>query len=67
MKENNDNEVFDMDQSEIMEEASYFDNGILIQHTNSQDCGAPFAVDYLKQIEAELKSEFERLKELVEK
>ncbi|GAA5044557.1 hypothetical protein GCM10011506_48130 [Marivirga lumbricoides] len=65
MKENNDTQVFDMDQSEIMENASYFDNGILIQYTNSQDCGAPFAADYLKNIEADLKSEFESLKELV--
>ncbi len=67
MKENNNTEVFDMDQSEIMEEASYFDNGSLIQHTNSQDCGAPFATDYLKQIEADLKNEFESLKELIKK
>lgn len=67
MKENNDTEVFDMDQSEIMEDASYFNNGVLIQHTNSQDRGAPFAADYLKHIEADLKSEFERLKELLKK
>ncbi len=63
MKENNDTEVFDMDKSEIMEDASYFDSGILIQHTNNQDCGAPFAADYLKQIVVDLNSEFERLKE----
>jgi len=63
MKENNDTEVFDIDKSEIIEDRSYFENGILIRQINNQDCGSPFAEEYLKEEQVRLKTEFEELKE----
>ena len=41
MKENNDNQVFEFDESVIIETRSYFKNGKLIRQISNQDCGAP--------------------------
>lgn len=67
MKENNDTETFDIDKSEIIEDRSYFENGVLIRQINNQDCGSPFAEDYLKEEQVRLKAEFEKLKEQLKK
>lgn len=63
MQENNDTETFDIDKSEIIEDRSYFENSDLIRQINNQDCGSPFAEDYLKEEQVRLKNEFEKLKE----
>lgn len=57
MIENNDNQVFDIKKSEIIEERSYFSNGQLIRQINNQDCGSPFSKEYLDL-------EYKRLSEL---
>ncbi len=62
MKENHDTEVFDGDSSEVMVDESYFENGVLIRQVNNQDCGSPFAEDYLKEEQVRLKAEFQKLK-----
>ena len=62
MKENHDTEVFDGDSSEVVVEESYFENGVLIRQINNQDCGSPFAADYLKEEQVRLKAEFQKLK-----
>ena len=49
MKENNDNQVWDFDTSEIIEERSYFKNRKLLHQLINLDCGSPFAEDYLKE------------------
>ena len=67
MKENNVTETFDIDKSEIIEDRSYFSKGELIRQINNQDCGSPFAEDYLKQEQVRLKTEFEKLKEWLKK
>ncbi|MCZ2129120.1 MAG: hypothetical protein LC109_02525 [Bacteroidia bacterium] len=67
MKENNDTETFDINESEIIEDRSYFENGFLIRQINNQDCGSPFAEDYLKEEQVRLKREFEKLKERLKK
>ncbi len=67
MKENNDTETFDIDKSEIIEDRSYFSKGELIRQINNQDCGSPFAEDYLKEEQVRLKTEFEKLKEKLKK
>lgn len=67
MEKNNDTETFDIDKSEIIEDRSYFENGVLIRQINNQDCGSPFAEDYLKEERVRLKTEFEKLKERLKK
>jgi hypothetical protein len=67
MQESNDTETFDIDKSEIIEDRSYFENGDLIRQINNQDCGSPFAEDYLKEEQVRLKTEFEKLKERLKK
>ena len=62
MKESNDTEVFDGDSSEVIVDESYFENGVLIRQINNQDCGSPFAADYLKEEQVRLKAEFQKLK-----
>jgi hypothetical protein len=61
MKEMNDTESFDFEKSEIIEDRSYFDNGKLLHQINSQDCGSPFADDYLLEEQKRLKKDFEKL------
>ncbi|MCH4552907.1 hypothetical protein [Aestuariibaculum lutulentum] len=66
-KENNDNEVFDFEESEIIEDKSYFSNGTLLHQINNQDCGSPFASDYLLEEQERLLVEFKRLIKLEKK
>ena len=61
MKENNDTEAFDFEKSEIIEDRSYFDNGKLLHQIDSQDCGSPFADNYLLEEQKRIKSDFEKL------
>ena len=60
-KENNDTEEFDINKSEIIEEKSYFINGKLLHQINNQDCGAPFAEEYLLEEQKRILTEFEKL------
>ena len=62
MKENKDNESFDFDKSEIIEDRSYFEKGKLIHQVNNQDCGSPFAKDYLLDEQKRLLTVFDKLK-----
>jgi hypothetical protein len=61
MKENNDNEAFDFDKSEIIEDRSYFENGKLLHQINNKDCGSPFADDYLLEEQKRIKTDFDKL------
>jgi hypothetical protein len=61
MNEMNDNEAFDIDKSEIQEDRSYFENGILLHKIESGDCGAPFATEYLLAEQKRLLSQFNEL------
>lgn len=67
MKEHNDTGFFEIDKPEIIEDRSYFENGNLIRQINNQDCGSPFAEDYLREEQERLKTEFEKLKEQLKK
>jgi len=60
-EENNDIEKFDFEESEIIEERSYFNNGKLLHQLNNQDCGSPFANDYLLEEQKRLLTKFEKL------
>lgn len=64
MKENNDNEAFDIKKSEIVEDRSYFAHGKLLHQVNNQDCGSPFSNEYLLDEQKRLMPDFERLKAL---
>jgi hypothetical protein len=64
MKENNDNQAFDFDKSEIVEDRSYFDKGKLIHQFNNQDCGSPFASDYLLAEQKRIMADFDKLKQI---
>jgi hypothetical protein len=57
----NDIEFFDFDRSEIIEERSYFERGILIHQINNQDCGSPFSEDYLVEEQERLTELFDNL------
>ncbi|WP_246008619.1 hypothetical protein [Chryseobacterium lactis] len=61
MKENNDTEAFDFKKSEITETRNYFEKGNLIHIVNSQDCGAPFSGDYVREEEKRIIEDFKRL------
>jgi hypothetical protein len=65
MKENNDTEVFDINKSEIVEDQSYFENGVLIRQINNQDCGSPFKQPYLQKEQVRLQTEFGKLLKLL--
>lgn len=60
----NDTEFFDFDKSEIIETRNYFDNGKLIHQLSNQDCGAPFATDYLQDEQKRIVTAFKRLVDL---
>ncbi len=62
MKENSDNQAFDFDKSEIIEDRSYFDKGKLIHQVNNQDCGSPFANDYLLTEQKRIFADFDKLR-----
>lgn len=61
MKENKDIEAFDFEKSEIVEDRSYFENAKLLHQINSQDCGSPFADDYLIKEQKRIKTDFDKL------
>ncbi|HTM66424.1 MAG TPA: hypothetical protein VL093_08900 [Flavipsychrobacter sp.] len=61
MKENNDTEAFSLDKSEIIEDKSYFENGVPIHQINNQDCGLPFTRDYLLEEQKRIKADFDKL------
>ena len=67
MKENNDNQVWDFDKSEIIEDRSYFSNGRLIHQISNQDCGSPFTEDYLAEEQKRIKDSFDKLMKLKKK
>ena len=62
MKENNDKEAFDFNSSEIVEDRSYFEKGELIHQANNQDCGSPWASDYLLAEQNRIVTAFNKLK-----
>lgn len=64
MRENNDTQSFDFDKSEIIEDRSYFDKGKLIHQVNNQDCGSPFANDYLLTQQKRISADFDKLKQI---
>lgn len=66
-EENNDTEVFNFEKSEIMEDRSYFTDGKLLHQINNQDCGSPFASDYLLEEQERLLTEFKNLIKLIKK
>jgi hypothetical protein len=61
MKENNDTEAFNFEQSEIMEDRSYFIKGKMVHTVVSGDCGSPFNQEYLDKEGKRLKSELKKL------
>lgn len=61
MKELNDTAVFDLNKSEITEDRSYFENGILVHQSNNQDCGSPFNESYLKEEQKRIQDDFDKL------
>jgi hypothetical protein len=61
MKENNDTEAFDIDKSEMIEDRNYFENGKLLHQIKNQDCGSPFADNYLLEEQKRIKTDFEKL------
>lgn len=65
MKENNDTESFNPDKAEVMTDSSFFENGNQFYHVNSQDCGAPFAKDYLLSEQKRLQQELDKLTALL--
>lgn len=44
---NTGSKQLDAEQAQLIEDRSYFEKGKLIHQINSQDCGSPFADDYL--------------------
>ena len=65
MKENNDNQVFDLEKSTIIENRSYFENGKLIHQVNNEDDGASFAEKYLLGEQKRIKEDFDKLMQLI--
>jgi hypothetical protein len=60
----NDDSIFDFNKTEVVEDRSYFQNGKLLHYTNSQDCGSPFASDYLLEEQKQILADFNRLTRL---
>lgn len=67
MIENQDTETFDINKSDIIEDRSYFENGVLIRYINNQDSSSPSAEGSLKEKQIRLKAEFNELKERLKK
>jgi hypothetical protein len=61
MKENNDDEFFDLKKSILIEDRSYFKKGKLIHQINNEDCGSPFSEEYLLAEQKKLNESFKRL------
>ena len=64
MKEQADTVAFDFNKSEIEEARNYFENDKLIHQLSNQDCGAPFATDYLLEEQKRIKANFDSLTKL---
>jgi hypothetical protein len=64
MKENKDDQTFDMKKSTIEEDRSYFEKGKLIHQVNNQDCGSSFADDYLLGEQKRILPYFDQLRKL---
>jgi hypothetical protein len=62
MREMGDNEVFDFDESLIIETESYFEKGKLIRSLDNQDCGAPYNEEYRNEERKRIFKEFKELK-----
>lgn len=67
IKEFDDDEVFDMDKSEIIEERNYFQDGMLIKHIDSLDPHSPTAKSYHKDTAEEIVDRFRQVLELLSK
>ena len=61
MREMKDNEVFNIDKSEIEETRNYFENEKLINQISNQDCGSPFSEEYLLEQQKEFIYNFKRV------
>ena len=66
MKQINDDQVFNIDKSEVIEERSYFEKRKLINQLNNQDCGSPFTDDYLKDEQIRIVNKYNRILKLEE-
>ena len=62
MIENNDSEVWNFDESEIIETRHYFNNGNLVRQISNQDCGAPNSQELRNEENNRLKKLFSLLK-----
>ncbi|CAM3880388.1 MULTISPECIES: hypothetical protein [Flavobacterium] len=54
-------ETFSESENEIVEQRSYFIKSKLVHQVNNQNCGSPFASDYLKEEEKRIIYEFSTL------
>jgi len=57
----NDNEISNIEKSEIEEARNYFENEKLINQINSQDCGSPFSEEYLLEQQIEFIYNFKQV------
>jgi len=64
MVENNDNQVWDFEKSEITEKRSYFTNGKLFHQINSQNSTDLTNQAYIKEENLAIQTEFEKLLKL---
>ena len=62
--ETRDPAVFDFEEAEIIEDRSYFIKNEIVHQLNNQDCGSPFADDYLTEEQVRIQTEFKRFLEL---
>lgn len=53
--------AFNVDESEYTKDCNYFEEGKLVSIMSNQDCGAPFAQDYLVEVDKEIKEEVKKL------
>lgn len=60
MKENKEIQTFNIDSSEIVEDRSYFKKGELLHQYNNQDCGSPFAPEYLMKEEKRIIADYKK-------
>ena len=61
MKGNLDTETFDLKKSELIEVRSYFEKGKLLHQISNQDCGSPFADDFLLAEQKRILQDYNRL------
>jgi hypothetical protein len=64
MKESNDDQVFDLAKSVLLDVRSYFKDGKLIHQINNETSGSPFTKAYLLQEQKRLKLNFAKIKKL---